>query len=144
MSNRTVKKAPVVRLPQSKKARPKKAPIVRLPPKSNVELFLAQGSQAAAIVIALIAIVAALDYGEFILAPTALGVLIGLMLGPVAAALEGRGLPPGISALVVFILFIALVGAFAVMIATPLSWWIGRLPQIWEQLQSQLADSGSV
>ena len=42
MSNRTVRKAPVVRLPQNKKGTAKKAPIVRLPPKSNVELLLAQ------------------------------------------------------------------------------------------------------
>jgi predicted PurR-regulated permease PerM len=136
MSNRTVKKAPVVRLPQEKK-RPK-PPIVRLPPKSNFERFLAQGSQAAAIVLSLLAIVAALDYGEYILAPLAVGVLIGLMLGPLASALERRGLPPGVSALIVFVLFIALVGAFAFVIITPLSWWIGRIPQIWQQLQSQL------
>jgi predicted PurR-regulated permease PerM len=136
MSNRTVKKAPVVRLPQDKRAKP---PIVRLPPKSNFELFLAQGSQAAVIVISLLALVVALDYGEYILAPLALGVLIGLMLGPLAAMLERGGLPPGVSAFVVFVLFIALVGAFAFIIITPLSWWIGRLPQIWQQLQSQLA-----
>ena len=139
MSNRTIKKAPVVRLPQNRTAKPKKAPIVRLPPKSNVELFLAQGSQAAAIILALIAAIAALDYGEFILAPTALGVLVGLMLGPLATALDRRGMPPGLSALIVFVLFIALVGAFAATITAPLSWWIVRVPQIWEQLQSQLA-----
>lgn len=137
MSNRTVKKAPVVRLPQQKtRAKP---PIVRLPPKSNFERFLAQGSQGAVIFLSLLALVAALDYGEYILAPLALGVLIGLMLGPLAAVLERRGLPPGVSAFIVFVLFIALVGAFAFVIITPLSWWIGRLPQIWQQLQSQLA-----
>jgi predicted PurR-regulated permease PerM len=137
MSNRTVKKAPIVRLPQEKK-RPR-PPIVRLPPKSNFELFLAQGSQAAVILISLLAMVVALDYGEYILAPLALGILIGLVLGPLAAALERRGLPCGLSAFVVFVLFIALVGAFAFVIASPLSWWIGRLPQIWQQLQTQLA-----
>jgi predicted PurR-regulated permease PerM len=137
MSNRTVKKAPVVRLPQEKKrTRP---PIVRLPPKSNFERFLAQGSQGAVIFLSLLAMVVALDYGEYILAPLALGILIGLMLGPLAAMLERRGLPPGASAFIVFVLFIALVGAFAFVIITPLSWWIGRLPQIWQQLQSQLA-----
>jgi predicted PurR-regulated permease PerM len=86
-----------------------------------------------------LAAVVALDYGEYILAPLALGILIGLMLGPLAGMLERRGLPPGASAFIVFALFIALVGAFAFVIIAPLSWWIGRLPQIWQQLQSQLA-----
>src|ERR1044072_708673 len=93
MSNRTVKKAPVVRLPQKKKAA-----IVRLPPKSGFELFLAQGSQVAAIFMGIIAFVFALDVGEYILAPVAMGVVLGLMLGPLAGKLEQRGLPPGLSA----------------------------------------------
>jgi predicted PurR-regulated permease PerM len=134
MSNRTAKKAPVVRLPPAKKA-----PIVRLPPKSGFELFLAQGAQAAAIFMSLVAFVFALHAAEYILAPVAMGVVIGLMLGPVASMLESRGLPPGLSAFVVFVLFIVVVGLFAMVVFTPLSLWASRLPQIWLQLQNQLA-----
>src|SRR5215510_854234 len=109
MSNRTVKKAPLVRPPRSQtpaRAPAKKAPIVRLPPKSDFERFLAQGSQGAVILLSLLATIVALDYGEYVLAPLALGVLIGLMLGPLAAVLERHGFPPGLSAFVVYALFI--------------------------------------
>lgn len=137
MSNRTVKKAPVVKLSPGRTT--KKAPVVRLPPKSNFELFLAQGSQAAAIFMSLVAFVFALQVGQYILAPISVGILLGLMLGPVATILERRSVPPGLSAFIVFVLFIAVVGAFAAIVMTPLSWWFGRLPQIWQQLQGQLA-----
>jgi predicted PurR-regulated permease PerM len=142
MSSRTVKKAPVVRLPTNSRKPPgvvKKAPIVRLPPKSNFELFLARTAQVAAIFMGLVAFVFALEAGEYILAPIAVGVLIGLMLGPLATMVERRGLPPGISAFVVFVVFIVTLGLFAAIVATPLSLWLNRIPQIWAELQNQLA-----
>lgn len=123
MSNRTVKKAPVV----------------RLPPKSNFEVLLARGSQVAAIFMGLVALVFALQAGEYILAPVATGIVIGLMLGPVANRIEWYGVSPGLSAFVVFLLFIVIVGLFALAVATPLSLWAARIPQIWNGLQSQLA-----
>jgi predicted PurR-regulated permease PerM len=133
MSNRTSKKAPIVRLP------PKKATPVRLPPTSNIELLLAQGAQASMILVGIIAFIFALQAGEYILSPIALGIVIGLMLGPVALRLERRGLPSGLSAFIVVALFIAILVAFAFIIAAPLSVWSGRIPQIWEQLQGQLS-----
>lgn len=117
----------------------KKAPVVRLPPKSNFEVFLARGSQVAAIFIGLVAFVFALQAGEYILAPVAMGVVIGLMLGPVATMIERHGIPPGVSAFIVFLLFIVIVGLFALAVATPLSLWAARIPQIWSEFQIQLA-----
>lgn len=117
----------------------KRAPIVRLPPKSNFELLLLRGSQTAAIFVGLIVFVFALHAGEYILAPIASGVVVGLMLGPVASSLERRGLPPALSALIVFVLFIVIVGLFLFVIASPLALWAERIPQIWAGLQSQLA-----
>ncbi len=133
MSNRTVKKAPTVRLPS------KKAPVVRLPPKSNFEILLLRSSQASVIFIGLIAFIFALQAGEYILAPITMGIVVGLMLGPVATRIERKGAPPGLSAFIVFILFILIVGLFALAIAAPLSLWTARIPQIWAGLQAQLA-----
>jgi len=84
------------------------------------------------------AFVFALHAAEYILAPIAMGVVLGLMLGPMASRLERAGLPPGLSAFVVFILFIAIVGLFALVVSAPLALWVGRIPQIWQELQSQL------
>jgi predicted PurR-regulated permease PerM len=113
-------------------------PVVRLPPKSNFELLLSRGSQTAMIGLGVLGLIFALEAGQFLLAPVALAIIIGLMLGPVASRLERRGLVPVLSALVVVILFVLLVGALALALVTPLGYWAERLPQIWAQLQEQL------
>jgi predicted PurR-regulated permease PerM len=118
----------------------KKAPIVRLPPKSNVEIFMAQAAQVSVIVIGVIAAIFALAAGEYILAPISLGIVIGLMLGPVAARLERHGFPPGLSATVVVLIFIFAVCLFALALAAPLTFWIGRLPDIWNDLRGQIVE----
>ena len=118
----------------------KKAPIVRLPPKSNVELLLLRSAQVAAIVMGLVTAIFALHAGEYILAPASLGVVIGLMLGPVATKLESRGLRPGLSASLVVMLFVIGIGLLAMAVAAPLSFWLSRLPQIWSDLQLQLSE----
>lgn len=133
MSNRTVRKAPTVRLPS------KKASVVRLPPKSNFEILLLRSSQASIIFIGLIAFVFALQAGEYILAPITLGIVVGLMLGPLASRIERQGAPPALSAFIVFVMFIVIVGLFALAVAAPLSLWTARIPQIWTGLQAQLA-----
>jgi len=118
----------------------KKAPIVRLPPKSNFEIFFSRMSQVATVVVGLVTFIFALKMGEYILAPISLGIVIGLMLGPVATKLEYKGVRPGLSAFLVVMLFIIVVSLFALAVAAPLSYWIERLPQIWVDLQRQLAD----
>jgi predicted PurR-regulated permease PerM len=118
----------------------KKAPIVRLPPKSNVELLLLRSAQVAVIVMGLVAAVFALEAGEYILAPASLGIVLGLMLGPLATRLEKRGLRPGLSASIVVLVFIAGICLFAVAVAAPLSVWLSRLPQLWSNLQLQLSE----
>jgi predicted PurR-regulated permease PerM len=118
----------------------KQAPIVRLPPKSNVEVLLLRAAQASMVFVGLIAFIFALDAGEYILAPITLGIVIGLMLGPVATRLEKAGLPTALSALLVVLLFIFAVCSLALMVASPFAFWVDRLPQVWAQLQQQLAD----
>jgi predicted PurR-regulated permease PerM len=113
-------------------------PVVRLPPKSNFELLLSRGSQIAVIGLGLVGLVFALETGQFVLAPVALAIIIGLMLGPIATRLERGGLIPPLSAAVVVLLFMLLVGALALALVAPLSYWAGRVPYIWSQLQEQL------
>lgn len=117
----------------------KKAPVVRLPPKSNVELLLLRSAQVAAITMGLVAVVFALHAGRYILAPASLGIVIGLMAGPVATRLEQHGLRPGLSALLVLLMFIAAVGLIAIAVAAPLSFWAARIPHLWANLQLQLS-----
>ncbi|TWG98065.1 putative PurR-regulated permease PerM [Mesorhizobium sp. J18] len=116
----------------------KRPPVVRLPPKSNLELLLARGSQVAMIVIGLIAFIFALHAGKMMLAPFTMAVVVGLMLGPIATRLEARGAPPALSALAVVFVFILAMIAFMAAVAAPLSYWTGRIPQIWSELQLKL------
>lgn len=113
-------------------------PVVRLPPKSNFELLLSRGSQLAMICLGLLGLIFTLEAGQFLLAPVALAVIIGLMLGPVANAIERRGLPPAISALLVVLLFMLIVGVLAFALIAPMGYWAERLPRIWAQLQEQM------
>jgi len=118
----------------------RRSPIVRLPPKSNVELLLLRSSQVAVIVVGFVAMIFALHAGEYILAPASLGIVLGLMLGPVATRLERRGMRPGLSATLVVFLFLLTVCVLAFAVAAPLSFWLSRLPQIWSDLQLQLSE----
>jgi predicted PurR-regulated permease PerM len=133
MSKQIAKKAPVVRRPA------KKAPIVRLPPKSNVELLLLRSAQVAVIVMGVATSIFILYAGEYILAPASLGIVLGLMLGPLATRLEKRGMRPGLSASLVVVLFIITICLFAAAVAAPLAFWLERLPQLWSNLQFQLS-----
>lgn len=118
----------------------KKPPIVRLPPKTGVELLLVHSAQVAMVVVGLVAFVFALDAGSVLLAPLALSVVIGLMLGPVAVFLERRRVPPGLSALIVVLVFLVLLALVAAAVAAPLSFWLERGPDIWRQLQLRLLE----
>ncbi|MBL8584928.1 MAG: AI-2E family transporter, partial [Rhizobiaceae bacterium] len=71
-----------------------RAPVVRLPPKSTAELVLSRAAQTAMVIVGFVAFVFALKAGQFILAPVSLGIVIGLMLGPVAVMFERRGMVP--------------------------------------------------
>lgn len=114
--------------------------MVRLPPKSSVEILLSRSAQVAMILVGLVVGIYALKAGEYILAPAFLGIVLGLMLGPLATRLERRGLPSGLSATIVVVLFLTGLTLFALAIAAPLAFWLERLPQIWADLQARLAE----
>lgn len=116
----------------------KRPPIVRLPPRSTMEIMFLRSAQAGMIVVGFVAFVYALEAGEFVLAPVVTAIVIGLMLGPVATMLERRGFPGGLSAAIVVLLFLLLVGAFVLAVATPLSTWASRIPEVWGELRLQL------
>ena len=69
----------------------------------------------------------------------AFALVIGLMLGPVAARIEARGISPYISAVLVFILFVFSVCLIALALVGPLSYWADRGPQMWQELQLRLS-----
>ncbi len=113
-------------------------PIVRLPPKSSFETMLTTSARVALVLLGVLATVAALQYGRFLLAPFLLSVIIGLMFGPMATRLERHGIPPSVSAVCVVVAFVALLAIAFTLFAVPLSTWIDRLPLIWTKLKTQM------
>jgi predicted PurR-regulated permease PerM len=92
------------------------------------------------IAMGLIAVTAALEFGQLILAPVVMAVVIGLMFGPIADRLERAGLPPAISAALLVPIFIVLAVGIMMSIAVPLSEWSRQLPVIWDKLLAMAAN----
>lgn len=113
---------------------------VRLRHQSNFESVIAIGSRISQIILATIAVVIALDYGEVILAPIFLGICIGLMFSPLAGRIERYGVPTWLSALAIVLAFLLLIMLISMGLSVPLAAWIDRAPAIWESLRLQVAD----
>lgn len=115
-------------------------PIVRLPPKSNFEAILTVSAKASVILLAAIAGLVALWLGRVLLAPVAFAIIVGLMFGPVATRLERAGIPSGLSAALVVLLFLTILIGVGVSFAVPLSFWVDKIPLIWERLRAEITD----
>ncbi|MGF0539480.1 AI-2E family transporter [Agrobacterium sp. ES01] len=92
------------------------------------------------ILVALLAIIAAMDYGEIIIAPVSLGVVVGLMVAPLARILERRGLSSWLSSGVVVLLLLFIIMSAIIGFSVPISGWVQKAPEIWKSLQLQISD----
>jgi predicted PurR-regulated permease PerM len=104
------------------------------------ENILKNVSQLSILMIGVFAFAIAMSLGKFILAPISLAIVIGLMFGPVADAMERRGLPAALSAGVVVLMFLGLIGVAGMLFAAPISEWLARWPSLWQKLQAQLVN----
>lgn len=108
--------------------------------RAQFEHILRNASQLSILMMGIFAFAVAMSLGKFILAPISLAIVIGLMFGPVADAMERRGVPSALSAGVVVILFLGLIGLAGMVFAVPVSEWVARWPALWERLQAQLVN----
>ena len=107
--------------------------------RAQFEHIVLTTSHLAMILVGAVVLAVALALGKFILAPISLAIVIGLMFGPIADAMEHRGTPAALSAGAVVIGFLALIGVAGMLFAAPISEWIARGPVLWQKLQIQLA-----
>lgn len=84
--------------------------------------------------------VAILKVAGDVLAPVALAIVVGLVFGPVADRLESHGISPGLSAGIVVIAFIGILGGGILLFAVPMAEWGARVPLIWQRLQAELVN----
>lgn len=99
---------------------------------------LSAGARWAMVVAGVVAACAGLRAASLVFAPLALAVVFGLMFAPAARRIERLKAPPALSALIIVILTGALMTAFVSAFAWPVSVWFDRLPDIWNELQTDL------
>src|SRR5690242_52102 len=102
--------------------------------RSQFEHALTVASRVAIVMGGVLAFLVALGLGKVILAPISLALIVGLVFGPMADALERRGLAPALSAAVVVSVFLGLIVAALALFAAPISEWVARAPIIWQKL----------
>jgi predicted PurR-regulated permease PerM len=130
------RRVPALRTPQPRRSKRLAEEIAN----TRFERILGNASQLSLVFIGAAALFVVLHLGQVILAPVFLAVTIGLMFGPVADALERRGVPDAVSAGVVVLAFLALIASSALLFAVPLAEWIDRVPVVWEALKHELAN----
>ncbi len=108
--------------------------------RTQFQKILAGTAQLSLIVVGGMTVLVALHLGQVVLAPVFLAITVGLMFGPVADALEQRGVPDGVSAGVVVLLFLALIGLGVALFAAPIMDLIAKVPVMWSALRAELAN----
>jgi predicted PurR-regulated permease PerM len=96
------------------------------------------GAMVATLIMGVLALIAALYFGRTILLPVVSGMIVGITLSPAVKSGARVGLPPALSAVIVVMLIICIVGAVLTFFAAPLPEWIGRAPEIGKAVQEKL------
>lgn len=107
---------------------------------TQFERTLGNAAQLSLVLLGIMAVLVALHFGQVVLAPVFLAITVGLMFGPVADALENRGVPTGVSAAVVVLLFLGLIAGSAILFLAPVSDLASRIPVIWAAFEAELAN----
>ena len=80
-------------------------------------------------IIATVAAAAALYFGQEIFIPVALGLLFTALCRPVVRTLSGVRIPPPVSATLIVLVFVGLVGAGGYFLAGPIGSWVRDVPK---------------
>lgn len=106
--------------------------------RTNFERVMTNAAQMSIILVGIVIAFVAIREAQVILAPVFLAILIGLVFGPVADMMENRGIPEGVSAGLVVLLFLLVIITGGALFYGPLSEWAERIPAIWSRLQTEI------
>lgn len=79
-----------------------------------------------------------LELARVVLLPVTAAFVIGTMLGPIAERARAKGIPQWLTALLLVLLLLAVLNALLVLLAAPVSDWVGKAPEIGERLKDKL------
>ena len=95
-------------------------------------------SQVATVGIFVILLIAALELGRPLLLPTVSAVVIGMILGPLSSRAARHGVPTIVSAIVLWLLVVAIFYGIVVLLSAPVVEWIGKGPEIARNIREKL------
>jgi len=107
-------------------------------PLADVPALWRIGAVVATQIMGVLALIAALYFGRSILLPVVAGIIVGITLSPAVKHGARFGLPHALSALVVVMLAVCIIGAVLTFFAAPLTEWIGRAPEIGRAVREKL------
>jgi predicted PurR-regulated permease PerM len=107
-------------------------------PVTAVARFWRTAAQASTIGMFIILLIAALSFARPILLPVASAFVVTMMLGPLSSRAERYRIPSLMSALVFWLLVIAVFYGVLVLLAAPVVDWIGKAPEIGRKIQEKL------
>ena len=90
------------------------------------------------LVMGALAIIAALYLGRSILLPVAAGLIVGITLAPAVKLGSRFSIPQPVSAMLVVLSVVAVIGLLITFFAAPLTEWIARAPEIGAAVQTKL------
>ncbi len=85
-----------------------------------------------------IVFIAALDLARPILLPATFALVVGLMLGPLAARGDRAGVPSLVTAMVLWLLVILVCNGVIMLLSAPVIDWLGQAPEIGRVLKERL------
>ena len=107
-------------------------------PMAEVAHFWRTAAQSATIGMFVILAVVALSLARPILLPVASAFVVAMMLGPLSARAERYKIPALLTAIVLWLLVIAVFYGAIVLLASPAVDWIGKAPEIGRNIQEKL------
>lgn len=108
-------------------------------PVANVEQVWLAAGQAANIGVFLLLFGAFLYLGRAILLPIFAAAVVALTLAPLVKSAKRYGISPWMTALVIVVLFLGMLGVAATVMSGPVSEWISRAPEIGSTIKQKLS-----
>jgi len=107
-------------------------------PVAHVGAVWRTAARVATIGIFLILVIVALDLARSLLLPIISAFVIGLMLGPLSTRAKAYGIPPLITAIVLWLLVIGVFYGVILLLSAPALDWIGKAPEIGSNIKEKL------
>ncbi len=103
----------------------------------EISQLLDRGAQLSLLSVALCTLITALYFAQYIFAPATAGIILGFTIGPLVDRLEHWRVPTTLSAALIVLTLVAVIGALTLTLAQPIQNWAARVPEIGLKFQTE-------